>query len=664
MNCGTTLRTCFTLVLLTSGKLLATIIADPDSLVFQAQPGSTTPINQNSTLRNTGAPASFTCSTSAPFSVSPTSGQLNQNQQINLTVSFNPSGFPNGATGNGAVICGGGGSSAQISLGFAINGAEITLSQSSVQLTAAPGEKASTQITVTTVGGGNTQISVTKQTGAGWLTITQGSGNTPSSITINADAAGLTPGTLNGSLVVSCTGNLPCVPKAASISFTITPNAPVLSVNPAAFSFSAVIGTTTTQSTVVNLRNDGLPTNYTITAQSTPAWLTVTPASGSIGQNQTVQLTVRGNPSGLTAPTYSGILSIASTLAVPLTIRVDFNIQGGSVLSLDQPALSFNANIGSTLAQSAQVKLTNGGGSSIYAASPQVPASWLSINPSNGNIGAGGNQTLTVTVNASGLAAGVYNSTVNVGLGGNVAASFTVKLMVSTFSVASSADGTAALSPGTIASIFLESDVTNTTQVNTNPQLPLEIAGVSVTIRDSKTGLFFISPRQINFLVPEDAATGSATIAIVNPQGTAATRTVQIVAVGPSLYTADATGTGPPAALVLYYDSPTSFRDFTLAASCDSSGRCTPLPIDLRRSPLVILQLYGTGIRNRTSLSNVSVNMGGSVFPVDYAGPQLQFPGLDQVNITLPISLAARGMVSATLIVDGIATKPVQVAFQ
>ena len=224
-----------------------------------------------------------------------------------------------------------------------------------------------------------------------------------------------------------------------------------------------MIGTIIPQSTVVNLRNDGLATNFTIA--SSAAWLTVTPSSGSIGQNQTVQLTVRGNPTGLTAPTYSGTLSIASTLAMPLTIRVDFNIQGGSVLSLDQLALSFNANVGSTLAQSAQVKLTNGGGSSGYAASPQVPASWLSIKPSNGNIGAGGNQTLTVTVNASGLAAGVYNSTVIVALGGNVTASFTVKLMVSTFSVASSADGTAALSPGTIASVFLESDVTNTTQL-------------------------------------------------------------------------------------------------------------------------------------------------------------------------------------------------------
>jgi hypothetical protein len=196
MNCGTTLRTSFTFVLLTSSRLLAALIADPDSLLFQALPGSTTPINQNSTLRNTGAPASFTCSTSAPFSVSPTSGQLNQNQQITLTVSFNPSGFQKGASGNGAVTCSGGGSSAQISLGFGINGAEITLSQSSVQLTAALGEKTSTQINVTTVGGGNTQISVNKQTGAGWLTITQGSGATPSSITINADAAGLTPGTL------------------------------------------------------------------------------------------------------------------------------------------------------------------------------------------------------------------------------------------------------------------------------------------------------------------------------------------------------------------------------------------------------------------------------------------------------------------------------------
>src|SRR5207249_3354531 len=101
-----------------------------------------------------------------------------------------------------------------------------------------------------------------------------------------------------------------------------------------------------------------------------------------------------------------------------------------------------------------------------------------------------------------------------------------------------------------------------------------------------------------------------------------------------------------------------------LAASCDSSNHCSPAPIDVRAAPLMFLQPYGTGIRNRSDTSKVSVNMGGTVLSVDYAGSQNTYPGLDQVNIKLPLSLAGKGTFSVVLTVDGIATKPVQVTFQ
>ena len=328
------MRRCFTLLLLASTGLLAvpSLTVNPSNLNFTAPPGSTQPINQFSTLRNNGTQSNFTCSDDRPWlSVSPTSGTINQNQQIQLTITFNPTGFKNGDNDSGSVTCSAPGSpNAVISVGFGINGAEITLSDSSVTLTAVVGQMATTSVGISRVGGGATQVAANKQTGGNWLTVTQNSANTPTNFTINADATGLTPGTLQGSVVVSCTGNLPCVPKPVSITFTVTANTPVLSLSTSAFSFSTNIGSTTAQTTNVNLRNDGLPTNFTIASYA--AWLTVTPSSGSIGQNQTVQLTVRGNPTGLTAATNPGTLTITST-APALTISVSFNIQGGSNLS-------------------------------------------------------------------------------------------------------------------------------------------------------------------------------------------------------------------------------------------------------------------------------------------------------------------------------------------
>jgi uncharacterized protein (TIGR03437 family) len=452
------------------------------------------------------------------------------------------------------------------------------------------------------------------------------------------------------------------------VSFQVTPNTPVLSVSQSGFSFSTNFGSTTPQQTTVVLRNDGLPTNFTIATQSTPAWLTVTPTSGSIGQNQTVQLTVKGDPTGLSAPTYSGTITINSGAPSPVVIKVAFNIQGGSTLSVDQPALSLNANVGSNLTQTAQVNVMNAGASTSFTAAPQVASTWLSISPASGTIAASSSQALAITVNPGSLAAGTYTAIVNVTVSGTVAATFTVKFAVSALGAVSSADYAAGLTPGTIGAVFALG-ITNTTQSATGLVLPNSIAGVFLTIKDSagkqfQVGLFFVSPGQVNFEVPETAATGPATLTVQNPQGIVASGTVQIVAVAPSLYTADASGTGPPAALVLFYDGNGNFQKYTLAASCDSSNHCTPAPIDVHAAPLMFLQLYGTGIRNRSDISKVSCNMGGIILSADYAGSQNTFPGLDQVNIKLPLSLAGKGTFSLVLTVDGIATKPVQVTFQ
>jgi len=53
-------------------------------------------------------------------------------------------------------------------------------------------------------------------------------------------------------------------------------------------------------------------------------------------------------------------------------------------------------------------------------------------------------------------------------------------------------------------------------------------------------------------------------------------------------------------------------------------------------SDQLFLVLFGTGMRFRSSLSNVSVKIGGIDAPVEYAGPQGEFAGLDQINVRLP----------------------------
>src|SRR5262249_28411722 len=87
------------------------------------------------------------------------------------------------------------------------------------------------------------------------------------------------------------------------------------------------------------------------------------------------------------------------------------------------------------------------------------------------------------------------------------------------------------------------------------------------------------------------------------------------------------------------------------------------VPIQLGRDP-VYLVLYGTGIRHRSSDSGVVCFVNGLNLSVVYSGSQSQFPGLDQVDVLLPSTLAGSGEVKVTLRVDGQLSNSVTVFLQ
>jgi len=76
------------------------------------------------------------------------------------------------------------------------------------------------------------------------------------------------------------------------------------------------------------------------------------------------------------------------------------------------------------------------------------------------------------------------------------------------------------------------------------------------------------------------------------------------------------------------------------------------------------LTLYGTGIRNRSSLTNVQVTVNGVSVPVEYAGPQPTYAGLDQVNVLLPLTLSGSGLSDLVVTVDGHTSNAVQIDVQ
>jgi len=226
-----------------------------------------------------------------------------------------------------------------------------------------------------------------------------------------------------------------------------------------------------------------------------------------------------------------------------------------------------------------------------------------------------------------------------------------------------------ALAPNSIASAFGQG-LAGATQAATSLPLPATLAGVSVTVRDSAgverpAPLFFVSPGQVNFLVPESTRTGTATVTVSRAGRAVASGTIQIEAVAPGLFTANSDGRGAPAALAVR-TSEGGGQTVTPVFRCDAGpGSCVPAPVDLgAETDDVVLLLFGTGIRGRSSPASINARLGGVPVEVLYAGAQAEFAGLDQINLRLPRSLAGRGEVDLLVEVDGRAANPVRLSIQ
>ena len=226
-------------------------------------------------------------------------------------------------------------------------------------------------------------------------------------------------------------------------------------------------------------------------------------------------------------------------------------------------------------------------------------------------------------------------------------------------SVSAASFSAAALASESIVAAFGE-NLASSIQVGSSVPLPSSLAGTTVTIRDSANiekfaRLFFVSPGQINFLMPEGVASGQASIIVTNEEGRIASGTVNIAAIAPSLFAANANGQGVPAAAVLRIRQDGTQVYEPVATFDQAQNKFIPATIDLgAESDQVFLVAYGTGVRGRSSLGAVSARIGGSISDVLYAGIAEGFFGLDQINLRLPRSLAGRGDVDFELTVDGV----------
>jgi uncharacterized protein (TIGR03437 family) len=192
-----------------------------------------------------------------------------------------------------------------------------------------------------------------------------------------------------------------------------------------------------------------------------------------------------------------------------------------------------------------------------------------------------------------------------------------------------------ALAPNCIASIFgtdLSFDTAAISPANSQYRLlPDALAGVSVIVGGFKAKLYYVSPTQINFLMPSDLRPGDVHLFVAR-QGTAGpTLKITVHDVGPGLYELQPGIVAATHAdnVVITGDSPARAGDIVVLYGT-GLGRTDPDVIsgEINMTPAQIVRIKDL----RVLVSGTAVS-GASIL---YAGVTPGTPGLYQVNVALP----------------------------
>lgn len=194
------------------------------------------------------------------------------------------------------------------------------------------------------------------------------------------------------------------------------------------------------------------------------------------------------------------------------------------------------------------------------------------------------------------------------------------------------------LAPGSFASIFGDGLCSQRAVGNwTGPgQLPTTLGGCSITVGATAAMLYYVSPSQINFVVPAGVASGQASVVVHNGSLTL-TGSVMIGPAGPGIFALNGMGMGEGA---LLHGTKWQLGPFSIT----TEGQPTPLSI------------YVTGLDLTTK---PAVTIGGASVDVTWWGNAPGFVGLQQINITLPANMAGVGRVPMTVTSDGLTSNMV-----
>ena len=212
------------------------------------------------------------------------------------------------------------------------------------------------------------------------------------------------------------------------------------------------------------------------------------------------------------------------------------------------------------------------------------------------------------------------------------------------------------VAPSTITAAFGTNLATQVALASTIP-LPTTLANVTLQIIDGNNvqhaaPLFFVSPQQINYLIPDQAAPGNGRIIVNNGAGVVSQGTLQIANTSLGIFTVNASGSGIAAAVTT-----SDGVNFFSTVNPDGSPRAALNSTAWRPNFLV---LFGTGFNRAT---NVRVSFGGVETIPTFVGAQGSLAGLSQLNVRIP-DTTPPGVINIMVTADGRVSNTVQLLVQ
>ena len=480
------------------------------------------------------------------------------------------------------------------------------------------------------------QAAASTSSGYNWLSLSPPAGTAPGVLTIRPSTNGLPAGIYFGAVTVNSAGSSSLVSVSLELS---PPPTPVLELRPAMGNFFALAGETAWISQTFSLTgSSGLSWRATATTSSGGDWLRVSPANGAVP----AVLTVSASAAGLEPGIYAGTASVvAGAIARQITVRLEVAAAPRLMVEPGQISLTTAAGIASPACATLSIRGDGGAALDWTAASG---AAWLKATPAAGR----SPSSLGLCAAAADLAPGQYATQVTLtatasNTSQNIVVAFTVNPTVrvrdgGVVSAAALAPGKP-IAAGEMITIF-GADLAPRAAWAAGFPLPAELADCRVLVGGVPARLFYVSPGQINLLVPSALAeqTGSTTtLTVYNGRQASPAVRVTVAQQAPGVFTL--LGNGAGAGVLTHADGSLVSREAPVAPG-----------------ETVVVYLTGIGPLDRVVTdgapapadpparagSQVRLLVGGQEATVLFAGATPGLAGLQQVVATLPATLFGR----------------------